>query len=73
MGDIGIPELVLILFVILLLFGPSKIPEIARSLGTSIKEFKKALKEGEEEKSEGSDQNLTKAADRTAKETEKGK
>ncbi len=45
MGDIGIPELVLILFVVLLLFGPQKIPGIARSLGGSIKEFKKALKE----------------------------
>ena len=50
MESLGLPELLLILFVVLLLFGPQKIPEIARSLGKSIKEFKKALKEGPEEK-----------------------
>ena len=46
MGDVGIPELLLISFVILLLFGGQKLPEIARSLGKSIGEFKKAMKEG---------------------------
>jgi len=43
MGDVGLPELLLILFVILPLFGPQKIPRIAQFLGESIKEFKKAL------------------------------
>jgi len=45
MESVGLPELLLILFVVLLLFGPQRIPGIARSLGESIKEFKKALKE----------------------------
>ncbi|MFH1062945.1 MAG: twin-arginine translocase TatA/TatE family subunit [Candidatus Omnitrophota bacterium] len=43
MGKFGVPELVLILFILLLLFGASKLPEIARSLGQSINEFKKTM------------------------------
>jgi sec-independent protein translocase protein TatA len=43
MGPIGIPELIVILFIIILLFGGKKIPEVAKSLGTGIAEFKKAL------------------------------
>ena len=38
-------ELIVILLIILLLFGAAKLPEIARALGKSIKEFKKAGKE----------------------------
>lgn len=41
-GFIGGWELVLILAVVLLLFGAKKLPELARGLGTGIKEFKKA-------------------------------
>lgn len=41
-GNIGIPGLILILIVLLLLFGPSKLPEIGKAFGTSLKEFKKA-------------------------------
>ncbi len=41
----GMGELVVILLIILLLFGASKLPEIARSLGKALKEFKKAGKE----------------------------
>ncbi len=43
MGRFGVPELVLILLILLLLFGASKLPEIARSLGQSINEFKKSM------------------------------
>lgn len=41
----GMGELIVILLIILLLFGAAKLPEIARALGKSIKEFKKAGKE----------------------------
>jgi len=41
----GIGELVVILLIILLLFGASRLPQIARALGRSIKEFKKGAKE----------------------------
>ena len=48
MFNIGWPELILILFVCLLLFGAGRLPEIARQLGRAINEFKKSLKEGED-------------------------
>jgi sec-independent protein translocase protein TatA len=43
-GHFGIQEIVLILAIVLLLFGASRIPEIARSLGKGVDEFKKGLK-----------------------------
>lgn len=41
----GMGELVIILLIILVLFGAARLPEIARALGRSIKEFKKGTKE----------------------------
>ena len=49
MFGIGLPELLLIFLVCLLLFGAARLPEIGRSLGEGIREFKKSLKEGQEE------------------------
>ena len=46
---LGTPEIILICFVILLLFGAKRLPELARGLGTSIQEFKKASNEAERE------------------------
>ncbi len=46
---LGTQELVLILIIALFLFGANKLPGIARSLGLSVREFKKAMKEIEEE------------------------
>jgi sec-independent protein translocase protein TatA len=45
MGPIGIPELIIIFFVALIFFGPRKLPELGRSLGKSINEFKRASNE----------------------------
>jgi len=47
LGRIGTTELIIILVVLLLLFGARRIPEIARSIGQSLSEFKKGLKDGE--------------------------
>ncbi len=44
--NIGGPELLIILVVVLLLFGAAKLPQLARSLGASAKEFKKGIDEG---------------------------
>jgi sec-independent protein translocase protein TatA len=44
-GILGGTEVVVILLVVLLLFGAKKIPELAKGLGTGIKEFKKATRE----------------------------
>ncbi|MDZ7361415.1 MAG: twin-arginine translocase TatA/TatE family subunit [candidate division KSB1 bacterium] len=41
-GNIGMSELLIIFVVVLLVFGPKKLPELARGLGRSIQEFKKA-------------------------------
>jgi len=49
MFKVGMGELIVILLIVLLLFGASRLPEIARSLGKSIKEFKKAMKETDED------------------------
>ena len=38
--DVGVPELLIILAVVLLVFGSKKLPELARSLGQSMKEFR---------------------------------
>jgi sec-independent protein translocase protein TatA len=46
MRNFGMPELLLVLLVVLLLFGARKIPDLARSLGRSLSEFKKGRDEG---------------------------
>jgi sec-independent protein translocase protein TatA len=45
LGGLGGTELIIILFVILLLFGAKKIPELARGMGKGIREFKDASRE----------------------------
>lgn len=44
-SNIGFPGLVLILITALVIFGPSKLPEIGKALGSTLKEFKKAAKD----------------------------
>ncbi|WP_102349323.1 twin-arginine translocase TatA/TatE family subunit [Bacillus sp. Marseille-P3661] len=45
LSNIGVPGLILILVIALIVFGPSKLPEIGRAVGGSLKEFKKATRE----------------------------
>ena len=52
--SLGGPEIFVIIFAILLLFGAKKIPELARGLGKGIREFKDATKEIKDEIDEGS-------------------
>lgn len=44
-GSLGFPELMLIMFVALIVFGPRRLPEIGRTLGKALGEFKKATDE----------------------------
>jgi sec-independent protein translocase protein TatA len=62
LGSIGWQEILLILLIVLLLFGSKRIPEVARSIGKGIKEFRDGMKdltkdteEKSEEKSNGKD------------------
>lgn len=48
MGRIGMPEILIILVVVLLLFGGKKIPELMKGLGNGLNEFKKASKGDEQ-------------------------
>ncbi len=49
MGRIGLPELVIILFIVVLIFGANRLPQLATGLGKSIRSFKDGMKEGEDE------------------------
>lgn len=45
MFGLGFPELIVILVIALILFGPGKLPQVGKALGSSIREFKKASRE----------------------------
>lgn len=49
LGSLGGSELIIILVVVLVLFGGSQLPKLARSVGEAQKEFKKGMKEDEED------------------------
>ncbi|MBO7610339.1 MAG: twin-arginine translocase TatA/TatE family subunit [Muribaculaceae bacterium] len=48
-GNLGTPELIIILVIVLLLFGAKKIPELMKGLGKGVSSFKKGMNEIEEE------------------------
>jgi len=51
MFGLGYQELLLILVIVLILFGANRLPELARSLGSSVKEFKKGVTEAGKDES----------------------
>ncbi|MBN2426252.1 MAG: twin-arginine translocase TatA/TatE family subunit [Calditrichaceae bacterium] len=51
----GVTEILIIFFIILILFGAKRIPDLAKSLGSSIKSFKKGIQDQEEEDKEQSE------------------
>ena len=48
MGRIGLPELFIILFIVVLIFGANRLPQLATGIGKSIRNFKDGMKEGED-------------------------
>jgi sec-independent protein translocase protein TatA len=47
-GKLGLPELAVIAFIALLIFGPGKISELGKGLGEGIRNFKSAMKDGDQ-------------------------
>jgi sec-independent protein translocase protein TatA len=50
MGRIGLPEMLVILVIVILIFGANRLPEIGRGIGKGIRNFKEATKDGASEK-----------------------
>jgi sec-independent protein translocase protein TatA len=46
LGRVGLPELIIILMIIILIFGANRLPEIGRGIGKGIRNFKDATKDG---------------------------
>jgi len=61
-GGMGGQEIVVILIIILLLFGAKKLPELARSLGQGVKEFRKSVKEIGEDVAENDSEDSSKSS-----------
>lgn len=74
-GGLRAQELLIILLIVLLVFGARKLPDLARSLGSSAKEFRKGLADGAEAESEATEAEATAveppAAEAQASETPK--
>ena len=52
MFGLGAPELIIILLVVVLLFGSTRLPKLARSLGEASKEFRKGINDGKDDKND---------------------
>ena len=48
-GRLGLPELMIILFIVVIIFGANRLPELGRGIGAGIKNFKSGLSDGKKE------------------------
>ncbi|MEO8680858.1 MAG: twin-arginine translocase TatA/TatE family subunit [Vicinamibacterales bacterium] len=48
-GPIGLPEMLIILAIVILIFGANRLPELGKGIGAGIKNFKSSMKQGEED------------------------
>ena len=49
MGSLGLPEVIVILFIVILIFGANRLPDIGRGIGRGIRNFKDAMRDGKED------------------------
>jgi sec-independent protein translocase protein TatA len=49
MGSLGLPELIIILLIVFVIFGASRLPGLGRGIGSAIKGFKEEMKDGKSE------------------------
>ncbi|ANV98433.1 preprotein translocase subunit TatA [Helicobacter enhydrae] len=63
-------QIIVVLLIVVLLFGGKKIPELAKGMGSGIKNFKKAMKEDEEETAKAEVENQTPKETEAVKKTE---
>jgi sec-independent protein translocase protein TatA len=47
LGSLGLPELLVILVIVVLIFGANRLPQLARGMGSAVKEFKDGMKDGD--------------------------
>lgn len=61
LATLGTPEIIIIVAVVVLLFGATQLPKLARSLGASAREFRKGVQQGEEEAKDTTDEKAPKS------------
>lgn len=66
-GPLGLPEIIVILLLVLLLFGAKRLPEIAKGLGQSVREFRKGIRDAQNEIQQSLNEDDSKATVSTAK------
>ena len=64
MGNIGLGEIIVLVVVVLILFGPNKLPELGKSLGKALGEFRRGLREGMDDKDTSSKSDSTTSSKR---------
>ena len=50
LGSLGLPELLVILVIVVLIFGANRLPELGKGVGSAIKNFKQGMKDGEDDR-----------------------
>ena len=70
-GRLGMSELVVILFIVLLVFGPTKLPQLAKSMGQAVKEFRKGTQEVQDKIEKFADEPVVSAQEKTTVPEEK--